>query len=399
MSGTDADPVRPDLAALRIDRSQPPKPNRRTAILVTLGAAVLVALGGALVWLQSTDGPAVEVGYATLSGIEETTAGSVLSGSGYIVTADRYVSLGARVPGRIEAYLVDEGDEVKEGQALVRLDARPFEVGLRRAEASLELARANRDLGEKELARLQELRRRNVSSQSELDIKENQLRVAQAEIARYEAEIAQVRLDLEDTVLRAPTNGVVLDKLKEVGEIATPGGFAGSGDLIRMANLDELRAEVDVSETDLARVALGQPADVVPDAYSDRRYAARVVKLAPRINRQKGTLEVEVLVLEPDTWLRPDMSVRVTFLEELRAAGSDAPPVVLAPPAALRSDASGAYVWAVTRGRLRRIAVETAGRSGGRVVVTSGLAGGEQLVLGDGKGLAEDMRVQVREGG
>ena len=60
---------------------------------------------------------------------------------------------------------------------------------------------------------------------------------------------------------------MILAKLKEVGEIAVPGGFAGSGDLIRMANLDDMRAEVDVNEADLARVRLGQPAEVVPDAY------------------------------------------------------------------------------------------------------------------------------------
>ena len=95
-------------------------------------------------------------------------------------------------------------------------------------------------------------------------------------------------------MLRAPTDGVILAKLKEVGEIAVPGGFAGSGDLIRMANLDDLRAEVDVNEADLARVRLGQPAEVVPDAFQDRRYAAEVVKLYPQVNRQKGTLKVEV---------------------------------------------------------------------------------------------------------
>ena len=96
-------------------------------------------------------------------------------------------------------------------------------------------------------------------------------------------------------MLRAPLDGVVLAKLKEVGEMAVPGGFAGSGDLIRMANLDDLRAEVDVNEADLstraARAAGGGRARRVTRA---RRYAARVVKLYPQVNRQKGTLKVEV---------------------------------------------------------------------------------------------------------
>ena len=75
-------------------------------------------------------------------------------------------------------------------------------------------------------------------------------------------------------MLRAPTNGVVLEKFKEVGEIAVPGGFAGSGELIRLANMDELRAELDVNESDLSKIEIGQPAEVVPDAYTDRRYRA-----------------------------------------------------------------------------------------------------------------------------
>ena len=147
-------------------------------------------------------------------------------------------------------------------------------------------------------------------------MKQNQLRVAQAEIERLVARIAQLEIDLEDTVLRAPANGVVLEKFKEVGEIAVPGGFAGSGELIRLANMDELRAEIDVNESDLSKIEIGQPAEVVPDAYIDRRYRASVVKLYPQINRQKGTLKVEVKILEPDEKLRPDMSVRITFQRE-----------------------------------------------------------------------------------
>src|SRR6185503_4909376 len=99
---------------------------------------------------------------------------------------------------------------------------------------------------------------------------------------------------------------------KEVGEIAVPGGFEGSGELIRLANLTDLRAEIDVNEADLRRVHLGQPAEITPDAYSDARYAAEVVKMYPQVDRQKGTLKVEVHVVQPDARLLPDMSVRIT---------------------------------------------------------------------------------------
>ena len=387
--------LRDDLSALRIDRSAPAKPRPRWLGWAWLAMLVLGFVAASTVAWRLTLGRTreVSVAYASLSA-PGAAAGTVLTGSGYVVTGERYIALGVRVPGRIEAYLVEEGDEVKAGEPLVELDARPYEASLREARAGLREAGANMELRRKELARLEELRRRDVASEADLDVKVNQLRVAEAEAERRAARVAQLELDLEDTVLRAPSDGVVLEKLKEVSEIAVPGGFAGSGDLIRLANLAELRAELDVNESDLSKVRLGQPAQVVPDAYPDRRYAASVVKLAPQINRQKGTLEVEVRILEPDAWLRPDMSVRVTFFEKAAPDAGEAKRV-LAPREAIRSDAQGEYAWVVREERLRRLAVRSAGDAGdGRVIVASGLSGGEALVVGDAEGLREDLAVR-----
>jgi HlyD family secretion protein len=126
-----------------------------------------------------------------------------------------------------------------------------------RTEAGLTLARANVDLAQAELERGRALRRQNVISAQEFDILENKAAVMRATVRQLEADLAQARVNLEYTLLRAPTDGVVLAKSKEVGEIAVPGGFAGSGDLIRLANLSDMRAEVDVNEADLTRVRLG----------------------------------------------------------------------------------------------------------------------------------------------
>jgi RND family efflux transporter MFP subunit len=392
--------VRDQLATLRIDRSRKgaaPRPPWLKPVL--LGAIALAFLLGSFLAWRATLGrvPEVELGYATRTTPGASASGAVLTGSGYIVTGDRYISLGVRIPGRIEEYLVDEGEAVVAGQALVRLDDRNYAAALREARASLHLARANLDLRRKELARSEELRSRNVASQADLDLKQNQLSVAQAEVERLVARIASLELDLEDTVLRAPSNGVVLEKFKEVGEIAVPGGFAGSGELIRLANMDELRAEVDINESDLSKIQIGQAAEVVPDAYTDRRYRASVVKLYPQINRQKGTLKVEAKILEPDAMLRPDMSVRITFLREAETApGGEG--AVLAPRAAVRSEAGASFVWVVTQRRLRRQAVETGGDAGsGQVIVTQGLSGGEALVVSDAEGLEEGRKVKVAE--
>lgn len=394
---------RDDLAALRIDRDAVPLRGGpawgRWLVAAALVAGFAIAsLVGYRMTLGRTADVRVAIAERSAPGVAAPAA-TVLTGSGYVVTGERYISLGVRVPSRIEKYLVEEGQKVTAGQELVQLDARQYQAALEQARASLVRARANIDLERKELARARELFGRNVLSRSELDLRENKLRVAEAEVAQLEATVTRAEVDLEDTVIRAPTDGVILEKFKEVGEIAVPGGFEGSGELIRMANLEDMRAELDVNESDLSRIHLGQPAEVKPDAYPDRSYAARVVKLYPQINRQKGTLKVEVGIEKPDEWLRPDMSVRITFLADAApaaAAGAQEPAFVLVPREALRSDGAGTYVWVVTGGALRRQGVETAGDRGASIVVAKGLTGGEAVVVGaDSEDLREGLRVAV----
>lgn len=396
--------LRADLASLRIEREPRAKPAasgrrqrspwRNRAIVAAL---VLVAL---IVAWRLVRGNAVEVSvaYATAIDAGKVEPAPLLSGSGYIVTGDRYVSIGVRVPGRIERYFIEEGESVKKGDPLVQLDDRDYRAALDRAQASLELARANAELADAELRRGRELRKNGVISEQEFDILENKADVARASIAQLEAEVEAARVNLEYTTLRAPTDGVVLAKLKEVGEIAVPGGFAGSGDLVRIANLTDIRAEVDVNEADLDRVKMGGLARVTPDAYPNRNYAARVVKLYPQVDRQKGTLKIEVKLENPDDKLLPDMSVRVTFLADPPAPGEETGKTVLVPAGALQRDNDGTYVWVVRDGRVARVDVVTAGDVGDRVRIASGLAGGEAVVVGD-VALKEGQRVSTPERG
>ena len=394
---------REELSRLRIDRDaialRETPPWRSYALVggLLLAFALIAFLGWRLTLGRTTR---VSVAYAERTAPGAAAAGAVLTGSGYVVTGERYVSLGVRVPSRIERYLVEEGQRVEAGQILVQLDPRSYDAALAQARASLVRARADLELRRKEIARAQELVDRGVKSQADLDVAENQLKVAEAQVTLLAAAVDKAEVDREDTVIRAPTAGIILEKFKEVGEIAVPGGFAGSGELIRMANLEDMRAEVDVNESDLSRVKMGQPAEVQPDAYPDRRYPAHVVKLYPQINRQKGTLKVEVRIENADEWLRPDMSVRITFLQEIAPTPEGGEVAqVLAPREAVRTEAGAQFAWVVTEGRLRRQPVETAGERGGNVIVSKGLAGGEALVLGPADGLREGQKVEVAKAG
>ena len=378
------DKLRADLAALRMEREAAPPAAAtlaRAPIPWAKALAVLVILIG-VGWALRRATP-VNVAPAMVTDAAALADTPVLSGSGYIVPGDRVVSIGARVPGRVERYLVDDGSIVKAGDALVQLDDREYQSTLARTRAQLEVARANAKLARSELARGTELAEQRFMAPDELDLRRNKVEVGAATVKELEAAVAQAEVNLEYTVLRAPTDGVVLAKLKEAGEIAVPGGFSGSGDLVRLANLADLRAELDVNESDLAQIHLGQRAVVTPDADPAARYAAQVVKLYPQIDRQKGTLKVEVRILQPDAKLLPDMSARVSFLPD--APPPDAAPerAVLVPSAALRRENDGrTYVFVVEDGYARRHDVEASGIVGDRVRIARGLEGGEALVVG-----------------
>jgi len=392
MAGT-AEELRRHLAALRLERgtsSPPRRPGRRVLGLAAGAVAVLLVAVGA--YRVVTGRPAVvEVAQATVP--EAGGAGvPVLSGAGYVVSADRYIAIGVRVAGRIDRYMVEEGDHVQVGDPLVQIDARDYEAAVQRAEANLRQAHATETLKRAQLARARTLAAQGVVSREELDIRAAEAESAAAAVGQMEAELAQARVSLEYTTLRAPRRGVILAKLKEVGEIAVPGGFAGSGDLIRMANLDDLRGQVDVTESELAKIRLRQRAEVIPDAYPDRRYTAHVVKLYPQVDRQKGTLRVEVQIENPDEFLWPDMSARMTFLDPLDpAAGAG----VLVPRTAVRDDRGTPFVWTVTDDRAHRTPVTVGRDFGDRVQVTTGLQGTETVVVGTPPPLRENQKLRT----
>jgi RND family efflux transporter MFP subunit len=384
--------LRENLQALRLERRAPTPPSSRRRWIVA-GVVGLVVLAIVVARLVRGGAPvAVETArVVTVAAKDGSTATvPVLSGSGYVVSADRYISIGVRVPGRIDHYLVEEGAHVKAGDALVQLDARDYVAAVARLEATIASARAQAVLKQKQLARARTLAGSRVMSKDELDIREAESRAADAAVKQAEAELDSAKVSLEYTTLRAPRGGVILAKLKEVGEIAVPGGFSGSGDLIRMANLEDLRGQVDITESELAKIRMQQRAEVVPDAYPDRRYAAHVVKLYPQVDRQKGTLRVEVQIEKLDDFLWPDMSARITFLEEVEtASGASA---LLVPKSAVRGDGAGRFVWAIRDGRAAHVPV-TVGREFGEQVQVSGLAADDTVVVGSPPPLADGQAV------
>jgi HlyD family secretion protein len=156
-----------------------------------------------------------------------------------------------------------------------------------------------------------------------------------------------------------------------------------------------LDVEVDVSQNEIGKVRLNQPAGIVADAFPDRTYRGTVTEMAPEANRQKATLQVKVRVAEPDGVIRPEMNAKVTFLEP--PSGSGGPAKVFAPKEAVFTREAQSFVYQVNDGTATARRVRVGAEADGRIEVLDGLAGGESVVVRGVELLKDGQRVRVKK--
>jgi HlyD family secretion protein len=373
-----------ELESLRIARAaNPKKPSRIIPAVITLVVLAIVGAAGYVVY-QKTLGRPPEVQTAIVGVKQAGQAGTVLTGSGYIITRHKYIVIGTKILGQIVAEPIEEGQRVKVGDVLVRIDDRDYQAQLRQAYADRDLSEANIVLKRARAERLRELYRQGVQSKDSLDDAENQLSVAEAEYNKAIGAIDFARFNVTQTVITSPINGVVLQKYRELGDTITafgqsPGG-GGATDIAQLADLSDLRCEVDINESDIAKVKMGTPATVILDAYPDDPFPATVVKIYPEADRQKGTVKVEVRVLQPDLKvIKPEMSAKVTF--QSITTQTAAAPMVLVPKKAIVTEGSSNSVW-VVRGDSAHLVPIIVGREFQEgVEVKQGLSGGEMVIV------------------
>jgi RND family efflux transporter MFP subunit len=373
-----------ELESLRIARSaEPRKPNR---LLPAAIVVVVIAVAGVAGWVvyQRTIGRPPEVQTATVTMKQAGQAGTVLTGSGYIVTEHKYIVIGTKILGQIVDEPIEEGKRVKVGDILARIDDRDYQAQLRQAHADRDLAVANVKLKQARAERMRELYKERVESKDSLEDAENQLSVAEAAVRKAEAAIDFAKFNVSQTVITSPINGVVLQKYREVGDTINYGGSiqAGGGatDIAQLADLSDLRCEVDINESDIAKVTMGTPATVIPDAYPDNPFPAQVVKIYPEADRQKGTVKVEVKILQPDLKIiKPEMSAKVTFQSIMTQKA--AAPMVLVPKKAIVTEGNASSVWVVRSDAAHSIPVVLGREFQDGVEVRQGLSGGETVIV------------------
>jgi HlyD family secretion protein len=434
-----------DLQSLRIDRSaraagdgEPPAWARRY-IVIGIAVVVLFSVSALAYRFLSRDVPEVEVVHASAESSD--VGGTVLSATGYIV-AHHTINVNSKVTGRLAWIGVEKGDKVKEGQVLVRLEDEEFRANYEQAKGALENAQAylqelehgsrpeeiqqaQHNLDEARatlvndkltLDRTKELSGAGVVSRQALDDatarfesdqqRANSLERAsqlmklgprQEELARARGSVAQAQgqLDyaksqLDATVIRAPVTGTILDRTAEKGELITAqfasaaaGGPQGS--VVSLADLNDIQVELDIAQSDFARLGPKQKGIVTVDAYPDRKYKGEIAQISPEANRQKATVQVKVQVLNPDEYLRPEMNATVKFLADEQKPTSTQPAGAFVPATALRDHDGKKIVFLAFDGKARMREVHVLSqRTDGFLV--DGLVGGENVIS---KGPAE----------
>src|SRR2546425_10305820 len=383
-----------DLPALRINRAAEaaaaPSPLRHWRWLaIGFPTAVAVLLGAILFRTTGMLASAVPV-RLTRAAFASPRSGAVLVASGYVV-AQRKAAVASKGTGRLVYLGVVEGDRVRAGQVIARIEDSDIKAQLAQAQASLDLSRAELRDAEHSLARERLLLDSAFSSQASYDAAEARYQRVRASIAVAQAAVQAADVALENTVIRAPFDGTVLSKNADVGEVVAPlaaSAFSKSA-VVTIADLRSLEVEADVAEANLEAIAPGQLCEIVLDAYPDVRYPGYVAKVVPTADRAKATVQVKVAFRSYDARVLPEMSAKVHFLPRpARGAGGAGPDTqsgLVGPASALAERNGRSVVYVVEGGRAVEVPVTVGRQVGTAVAIREGLAAGTQVIDRDRK--------------
>lgn len=400
------------LGELKIEEEE--RGSGRAALWTAVFGGALV-LGGAVAaaFLFGREPEAVVVRTARVRAAAMSAGTTVLNASGY-VTARRQATVSSKMAGQITEISIEEGMAVTAGQVLARLDSSNLERSLRLAEAQADSARKSLLEVEAQIAeaglrqeRIRRLVAERVLGQADLDAVDGEVATLEArrnrqreDIGVAERQVDVIRQQMEDTVIRAPFDGVITAKNAQPGEMMSPiaggAGFTRTG-IGTIVDMDSREIEVDVNEAYINRVSPGQPVAAVLDSYPDSEIPARVIAIIPTADRDRATVRVRIGFEELEPRILPDMGVRVSF-RTTEAAPRQAAGGLLVPRAAVFADTGRDLVYLVRAGRVQRRAVRLGDPRDDEVFVLSGLAEGDRVVVAGPAELADGTEVVEETG-
>jgi RND family efflux transporter MFP subunit len=400
-----------DLSRLKIEKSESTySPLRRRKLGYLVGAIFFILLMGFL-YVKGVLTPAVEVEVASVTQLYPSQTFTLLNASGYVV-AQRKAAVASKVTGRLVSLSVEEGSKVKAGQVIARLENDDVKAARDQSEANLNATRHNLEQAKAELNdaaisfnRNKDLVSQGFISKAEYDASEARYQKANAAVAAAEATIKAsaaalqgANVALEYTLIRAPFNAVVLTKNADIGDIVTPIGAAANAKaaVVTIADMDSLLVEVDVSESNLQQVKIGQPCEIQLDALPDSRFRGTVHMIVPTADRTKATVMIKVRFINRDRRILPEMSAKVAFLSrEVRS--DELKPRTALNPDAIRDRNGKKTVFLIRENRVMETPVTLGEKLGDMVEVLSGVKAGDRVVLKPLDKMKDRLKIKVAE--
>ncbi|HOW69799.1 MAG TPA: efflux RND transporter periplasmic adaptor subunit [Phycisphaerae bacterium] len=423
--------IRNQLQSLRIPKEQRPasaarygRPRRRRGLRWLLLLVVLGGLGASgyhwrdrlePVIARFTAGEAIEVRTLQVEVQRNIGPRPVLTATGKIVS-DHKVQVATKVSGQIVGLYFEQGDNVKKGQVLARLEDVNPKAMRDQAAARLERAKANLTYQKFNFERMNGLFNQDTAPRIEYAEAKRALLDAEGAVAMEQAALDYAQKQLSDCEVVAPIAGVILERNVEVGDfVAAEGGRGANANaqFALIADMTKLRVEVDVSELDINRIHKDMPCKITPEAYKNREFGGRVLWIDPGANYSKATVQVKIRIEDPDpSILRVEGSAKVVFLPEhgtgdpapgsqAAAASQGAPatqgtPTPWIPLSACIPEETGekGIVFVISEGRAKRTIVTIGRRIGGQLEIVEGLTAGQTIVAEELNRLSDGQRIQ-----
>jgi RND family efflux transporter MFP subunit len=372
-----------DLGALRIERGEGPG---RRFLFPAIATAIVVALAAAFLWVRARGGLALrapEVTITRVAVVTPTQASTVLTASGYIVARAK-AEISPKSVGRIAWLNLEEGQKVKKGELVARLESQELEAQKKQYIAQREQYRALVENARRERDRARSLLDQKIGSQQAFDAADSQVRALEEQVHSAESQIRYVEELIKNAEIYAPIDGVVTVKKAFVGETVAPQGFGGAGSagatFAVIVDLKSLEMEADINEQNLGKLSANQSAEVTLDAYPDRPYKARLRQIVPTADRQKGSVKVKIELLDKDAKVLPEMSCRVVFLNPQAKVDEKSRPKMMVPAASVVevNGKKGVLLVKGTSAAFRPL--ELGNAAGTQIEVLSGASGGEEIV-------------------
>ena len=328
----------------------------------------------------------VELADSDVASVRGGEIGLVLRTNGSLRAAQQS-SVRAKVAGEIIEVAVREGDRVKSGQVLAKIDRSEYLSRLEDRRASLEAARAQAAFAESTRRKNQELLQKKFISPQAYDIAKSGADVSTSQAQALEAQLALAQKALDDTLVRAPINGWVAERAVQRGDKT-----AVDGRLFTLVDLSRLELEALVPANEIARVTVGQAFSLVVEGYGAQRFEGRVARIGPQAAAGSRSVPIYIEVPNPEATLKAGL-----FAEGTLSIGRHAAPA-LAPTTALRSESGVSFVYVIDADKIRRQPVEigVVSETEGVVEIVKGLAAGSRVVAANLGVLKEGARVRMR---